>query len=187
MKHDLVVHVAEAELPFGSVRLAATALGMCRLAFPGEPDSAFDAWLKRWCVGCVVRESGEPFAALREQLHAYCAGELRAFDVPLDLRATPFQRRALERVFRIPYGQTATYGQIAAELGGPALARAVGAANGANPLPLLVPCHRVVGSDGSLVGFGGGMALKRWLLQLEGHALLGDHLAAFKARSLFDR
>jgi len=185
MKHDLVVHVAEVELPLGSVRLAATAQGMCRLAFPGEPDSAFDAWLKRWCVGGVVRENAEPFAALREQLYAYCAGELRAFDAPLDLRATPFQRRVLERVGQIPYGQTTTYGQIAAELGEPNLARAVGAANGANPLPLLIPCHRVVGSDGSLVGFGGGMALKRWLLQLEGHALLGNHIAAFKGRSLF--
>ena len=187
MKDDLVVHVAEVELPFGSVHLAATDQGVCRLAFPGEPDSAFDAWLKRWWVGGVVRENLKPFAALREQLKAYCAGELRVFDAPLDLRATPFQRRVLERVLHIPYGQTATYGQIAAELREPNAARAVGAANGANPLPLLIPCHRVVGSDGSLVGFGGGMPLKRWLLQLEGHALLGNHVAAFKARSLFDR
>lgn len=186
MRKEHVVHVAHVQLPLGTVRLAGTSCGICRLAFAAESESAFAAWLKRWWPDCKVRHDDAPFGRLQEQLKAYCNGRLRAFDVPLDLRATAFQRRVLERVLLIPFGQTSTYGQIAADLGDPKLARAVGAANGANPLPLLIPCHRVVGSDGSLVGFGGGMALKRQLLQLEGHGLLGNRLAPLGMRALLD-
>jgi methylated-DNA-[protein]-cysteine S-methyltransferase len=102
------------------------------------------------------------------QLRAYFAGELREFDLPLDLHGTDFQRRVWRELQRIPYGETRSYSQIAAAIGAPQAVRAVGAANGANPIPIVVPCHRVIGAGGKLVGYGGGLPLKQRLLQLEG-------------------
>ena len=109
----------------------------------------------------------------REQLGAYFAGELTEFRLPLAPRGTPFQLAVWEALRAIPYGTTATYGEIAAAVGRPPSAsRAVGAANGSNPIAVIVPCHRVIGAGGSLVGFGGGLARKRRLLQLEGAILV---------------
>jgi len=106
------------------------------------------------------------------QLTAYFAGERTSFDVPLDLDGTEFQRRCWLALATIPYGQTVSYGEQARRLGlGPDSARAVGAANGRNPVPVVLPCHRVVGADGSLTGFGGGLPLKRFLLEHEGALL----------------
>jgi methylated-DNA-[protein]-cysteine S-methyltransferase len=106
------------------------------------------------------------------QLGAYFAGELTRFDLPLDLHGTDFQRQCWLALATIPYGQTVSYGEQARRLGlGPDAARAVGAANGQNPLPLVLPCHRVIGADGSLTGFGGGLHLKRFLLEHEGALL----------------
>jgi methylated-DNA-[protein]-cysteine S-methyltransferase len=105
-------------------------------------------------------------------LESYFAGELTAFDLPLELHGTEFQRRCWLALATIPYGQTVSYGEQARRLGlGPAAARAVGAANGQNPLPIVLPCHRVIGADGSLTGFGGGLDVKRRLLELEGALL----------------
>ena len=105
--------------------------------------------------------------ALR-QLRAYFAGQLRRFELPLDLRGTDFQLRVWRELERIPYGETRSYLQIAEAIGAPRAVRAVGAANGANPIPIVVPCHRVIGASGKLVGYGGGLPLKKRLLQLEG-------------------
>ncbi len=106
------------------------------------------------------------------QLDAYFAGELTSFDLPLDLDGTEFQRSCWLALATIPYGQTVSYGEQARRLGlGPDSARAVGAANGQNPLPVVLPCHRVIGADGSLTGFGGGLSLKRFLLEHEGALL----------------
>ena len=101
------------------------------------------------------------------QLEAYFNGERTAFDLPLDLVGTPFQLEAWRALAEVPFGTTVTYGEQARRLGRPNAFRAVGAANGANPVPIVLPCHRVVGSDGSLTGFGGGLATKRWLLDHE--------------------
>ena len=110
----------------------------------------------------------EPVAgAAREQLRAYFAGELERFNLPLAPRGTRFQRDVWDTVAKIPYGATATYSEIAAAVGRPSACRAVGAANGRNPLPIVVPCHRVVGSAGALTGYGGGLGRKRALLDLE--------------------
>ena len=121
----------------------------------------------------VQPEGGSP--ALDEaarQLDAYFAGELVAFDLPLELHGTEFQRQCWLALATIPYGQTVSYGEQARRLGlGPEQARAVGAANGANPLPIVLPCHRVIGADGSLTGFGGGLHVKRYLLEHEGALL----------------
>jgi len=106
------------------------------------------------------------------QLEAYFEGELVAFDLPLEVNGTDFQRRCWLALATIPYGQTVSYGEQARRLGlGSDRARAVGAANGANPIPIVLPCHRVIGADGSLTGFGGGLHVKRFLLEHEGALL----------------
>lgn len=108
------------------------------------------------------------FGDMAEQLRRYLAGQRVQFHMPLDLRGVaPFRRQALEVVARIPYGETRTYSWIARQIGRPRAYRAVGQALGANPIPIVIPCHRVVGSDGSLCGYAGGLEMKRWLLQLE--------------------
>jgi len=101
------------------------------------------------------------------QLRAYFAGRLREFDLPLDLAGTDFQIRVWRQLETIPYGETRSYSAIAQAIGRPAAVRAVGAANGANPVPIVVPCHRVIGASGKLVGYGGGLSLKKRLLELE--------------------
>ncbi|MFG2088706.1 MULTISPECIES: methylated-DNA--[protein]-cysteine S-methyltransferase [unclassified Spirillospora] len=108
-----------------------------------------------------------PFATVAEQLSAYFAGELTEFDLPLTLRGTPFQQRVWGLLREIPYGETATYGQLATEMGKPSASRAVGLANGRNPISVIVPCHRVIGSTGGLTGYGGGLDRKRYLLDFE--------------------
>ena len=102
------------------------------------------------------------------QLRAYFAGQLREFQLPLDIEGTEFQKRVWRQVAAIPYGETRSYLQISTAIGSPRAVRAVGAANGANPAPIMVPCHRVIGAKGKLVGYGGGLALKQRLLELEG-------------------
>jgi methylated-DNA-[protein]-cysteine S-methyltransferase len=107
----------------------------------------------------------------RNQLAAYFAGDLREFHLPLEMEGTDFQLRVWNLLIQIRYGETRSYGDLARALGTPAAVRAVGAANGANPIAIVVPCHRVIGSNGTLTGYGGGLALKRRLLELErGHA-----------------
>lgn len=105
--------------------------------------------------------------AAEEQLGRYFAGELREFRIPLDPRGTEFQMRVWRELCAIPFGETRSYGQIAQALGQPKAVRAVGAANGQNPIPIVVPCHRVIGANGKLVGFGGGLEMKRRLLAIE--------------------
>lgn len=108
------------------------------------------------------------FAEARAQLGAYFAGRLTRFDLDLDPRGTPFQRAVWDELTRIPPGRTISYGELARRIGRPSASRAVGAANGANPLPIVVPCHRVIGTNGTLTGFAGGLETKRFLLALEG-------------------
>jgi methylated-DNA-[protein]-cysteine S-methyltransferase len=116
------------------------------------------------------RRSGtHPVAAEAvRQLRAYFSGKLRRFDLPLDLQGTEFQLRVWRELEVIPFGETRSYSQIAIAIGSPRAIRAVGAANGANPIPIVVPCHRVIGATGTLVGYGGGLPLKKRLLELEG-------------------
>jgi methylated-DNA-[protein]-cysteine S-methyltransferase len=111
------------------------------------------------------------FADVAAQLRAYFAGELRTFDVQLALRGTAFQERVWNALREIPYGTTTTYGKLAVELGNAKSMRAVGLANGHNPISIIIPCHRVIGADGSLVGYGGGMHRKEWLLAHESGAM----------------
>ena len=109
----------------------------------------------------------QPFAAAARQLDAYFAGQLTEFDLPLALAGTDFQRMVWAGLREVPYGQTVSYGELAHRIGRPAASRAVGLANGKNPVAIVVPCHRVIGSDGSMTGYGGGLDRKRFLLALE--------------------
>jgi methylated-DNA-[protein]-cysteine S-methyltransferase len=125
-----------------------------------------------WSANGLRNESSALLDEVAAQLGAYFAGERIEFDLPLDLDGTEFQRQCWLALATIPYGQTVSYGEQARRLGlGPDAARAVGSANGQNPLPLVLPCHRVIGADGSLTGFGGGLHLKRFLLEHEGALL----------------
>ncbi|HUB77817.1 MAG TPA: methylated-DNA--[protein]-cysteine S-methyltransferase [Bryobacteraceae bacterium] len=103
-----------------------------------------------------------------EELRAYFAGQLRTFSVPLDMQGTEFQLSVWNHLVKIPYGETRSYAQVAEAVGRPAAVRAVGAANGSNPVAIIVPCHRVIGSSGKLTGYGGGLPMKKRLLELEG-------------------
>lgn len=111
--------------------------------------------------------AAEPFAGVRAQLAEYFTGQRRTFDVPLATAGSPFQRRVWHALREIPYGQTTSYGELARRIGVPSASRAVGVANGHNPIAVIVPCHRVIGADGSLTGYGGGLERKRLLLDLE--------------------
>lgn len=153
-RHDL-------DSPLGRLLLLADDDGLRALLFPGGPTAALAA---------DVPPDPRGFEAVTEQLDAYFAGELREFDLALAPRGTPFQLRAWEALRRIPYGRTRSYGEQAEMLGDRRMARAVGLANNRNPLSVVVPCHRVLGADGSLVGYGGGLGAKRWLLELESGA-----------------
>jgi methylated-DNA-[protein]-cysteine S-methyltransferase len=115
------------------------------------------------------------FREVRDQLRAYFAGERRSFKVPMRMIGTPFQRLAWEGLLTIPFGATISYAEQASRIGRPGSSRAVGAANGRNPIALIVPCHRVIGSNGTLTGYGGGLDLKEWLLQHEA-SVLGDEV-----------
>jgi len=122
--------------------------------------------------GPPVEQSQTPEARrLWSQLHEYFSGQRRTFELDLAMRGTPFQLAVWDELRRIPYGHTVSYAELAHRIGKPNAVRAVGAANGANPIPVIVPCHRVIGTNGSLTGYGGGIERKQWLLALEGRRL----------------
>ena len=152
--------------PIGPVELAADLSGaLAYLGFARPGKDRVPRVLDREAAGLSL----DPAALdpVRRQLEQYFRGERRVFDLLLALRGTPFQLRVWAELQRIPYGATLSYGELARRLGNPGMSRAVGAANGANPVSIIVPCHRVIGGDGSLTGYGGGIEVKRALLELE--------------------
>lgn len=166
-----VVHVldrAELDTPLGPMLALASAEGVAFLEFTTRDRmSRLSRRLARWFGAHRIRDRRGPHArATAAWLGAYFAGE-RSAAPALDLRGTPFERAVWAHLLRIPPGTTSTYARVASELGHPNKARAVGAANGANPVTLIVPCHRLLGSSGALTGYGGGLDSKRWLLQHE--------------------
>jgi methylated-DNA-[protein]-cysteine S-methyltransferase len=150
------------ESPLGPVTLRAGPRGLTGLDFPGRGDARDEA-----------AHDPAAFAEPLRQLEEYFAGHRRRFDLALDLGGTPFQRAVWQRLLAIPYGATTTYGALAAALGRPDRVRAVGAAVGRTPVPIVVPCHRVLGADGSLTGYGGGLHRKQALLDLERRGATG--------------
>lgn len=153
------MNYCELSTPVGRLLLAGDEEGLRRISFQKGFHSVEPA--AEW------RRSEEPFREARAQLEAYFAGELHRFELALAPEGTPFQLQVWSALRTIPYGETVSYGELARRLGRSKASRAVGAANGRNPIPIVIPCHRVIGSNGSLTGFGGGLAIKRRLLKLE--------------------
>ena len=151
------------ESPVGTLLLAGDSQALRMVSFQSskhaEPPQA------DW------KQDKAPFAEVIRQLRAYFRGERKEFDLPLAPEGTEFQLRVWNRLRTIPYGETISYAQLAERIGNPKAGRAVGLANGSNPIPIIIPCHRVIGSDGSLTGFGGGLPTKKMLLELESKQL----------------
>ncbi len=147
--------------PVGPLLLVANAMGLTHVLFAGDKPRDLEG------DGSVAAEL--TLAEAAGQLAEYFAGERRAFDLPLSPTGTEFQMAVWAGLRQIPFGETTSYGELAERIDRPKAVRAVGAANGANPISIIVPCHRVIGADGTLTGFGGGLPAKQTLLALEGH------------------
>jgi O-6-methylguanine DNA methyltransferase len=143
-------------------------VGVCNISLGDRGAGALLAWLSRNVGPGEPLEAPDVMGVATSQLREYFSGDRRDFTLPLDVRGTTFQKAVWSQVSRIPYGATATYGDIAQLVGKPRASRAVGGAVGANPLPIVIPCHRVIGAGGDLTGFGSGLAIKESLLRLEG-------------------
>jgi O-6-methylguanine DNA methyltransferase len=162
-----IVHTAQFDSPIGSLRVASTERGLAYLELPVASGRGLAGWLKRYAGGARPIDGFAPNRTAIGQILEYLEGKRVAFELSLDLRGTPFQGAVWQALLEIPYGQTKSYLEIAQRVGQPAAVRAVGAANGANPVALVVPCHRVIASDGTLGGYGGGLKLKAKLLSME--------------------
>ena len=154
-------YVTTIDSPVGPLALLSDGTSLTAILFDGERQS------RRANDPTVANDSAEPFPQARQELAEYFAGARTKFDVPLAPEGTAFQRRVWQALLQVPYGATATYGDIARKIGSPKAVRAVGAANGRNPIAIVVPCHRVIGANGTLTGYGGGLTRKRALLDLE--------------------
>src|SRR5438477_7580972 len=145
--------------PLGALLLVRDAAGLRQIVFAknGEPAEPQPDW----------QEDSSAFREATIQLKAYFAAQLTAFDLPLAPEGTPFQQLVWEELLKIPYGETISYGELAQRIGNPKASRAVGLANGSNPIPIVIPCHRVIGANGKLTGYGGGLPIKEKLLALE--------------------
>jgi len=151
-----------------SLQLYSSEEGLVALGWDPSDRPRLEKWLARHFDDVQLFPAAGGHELYRSQLTEYLSGRRRVFEFPVDLRGSPFQKAVWHAVLEVPFGHTASYGQIAEIVGRPRASRAVGAANQQNPVPIVVPCHRVVGGDGSATGFGGGIALKRKLLALEG-------------------
>ncbi len=165
------------ETPIGTLRLVGDDRHLARVDLPNAAAQAPDpAW------SASRRTLPAALGAAKRQLSAYFDGKRRDFDLQLAPEGTDFQRRVWEELRRIPYGETISYGKLARRIGRPTASRAVGAANGKNPLAIVVPCHRVIGADGTLTGYGGGLAVKQALLALERRVPGADSRLPFHER-----
>ena len=145
------------ESPVGPLFLSGSSEALQMISFPCKEAVAADHWQKK----------ARPFKEACKQLDSYFKRRLKSFDLPLAPQGTPFQQNVWQALLTIPYGQTCSYAEIARQIDSPKAVRAVGNANGRNPIPIIIPCHRVIGSNGSLTGFGGGLPTKTYLLNLE--------------------
>jgi methylated-DNA-[protein]-cysteine S-methyltransferase len=157
------------DTPIGPMMALASDEALCALEFSNPSRlGRLEARLRRWFGRCQIEDGAGPILArTREWLACYFQGDSRTADIPLDMRGAAFELRVWAALRDIPCGETTTYGAIAKRIGSPGASRAVGMANGANPIALIVPCHRVIGSNGTLTGYGGGLDRKAWLLAHE--------------------
>ncbi len=169
----MTFHYTQIDSPVGPLTVVAQDDQLCALLWPNERPN-------RVILGAMVATPHHPtLQNVVQQLQEYFSGQRTQFDIALHAQGTPFQQQVWQALLTIPYGETRSYAQIACQIGNPKAVRAVGAANGRNPISIIVPCHRVVGSDGTLTGFAGGLEIKARLLQLE----MGDQHGALKADS----
>lgn len=147
----------EVDTPMGRLLLVATEEGLCEVDFASEGREIPESW----------QRDAERIAPIAAQLKAYFNGEKQSFDIPLAPQGTEFQRKVWQELCKIPYGETISYGELARRIGNPKASRAVGAANGQNPVAIIIPCHRVIGSNGRLTGYAGGLDRKAFLLKHE--------------------
>lgn len=165
-----MIELAVVETPIDALTLAARNGRVCLVHFDGD-DPSLRAKLQRWYPKESISDGSDPGGAA-EALARYFEGDLLALDrIRVEMNGTPFQKRVWDALRQIPAGKTASYADIAVLIGAPAAVRAVGTANGANPVAVVVPCHRIIGSNGSLTGYGGGLQRKEWLLRHEGDRL----------------
>ena len=157
--------------PIGALLVAATERGLCRVEFDAEPDRDLEPLARAF--GFRVLRAPKALDEPKRELDEYFEGKRTDFELRVDVRfASAFRLRVMDELARVPYGQVTTYGALAARAGKPSAARAVGTFMNRNPIPIVLPCHRVVGANGSLVGYGGGLERKQRLLQLEGASLI---------------
>ena len=158
------------DTPVGTLLVAATQRGLCRISYDADPEQELDRLARLF--GLRVLRTARPIEPARRQLDEYFEGRRTRFDVRVDLALlTDFNRRVLRELARVPYGEVVTYGELATRAARPRAARAVGTVMNRNPLPIVLPCHRVIGANGKLVGYGGGLHRKEALLRLEGALL----------------
>jgi methylated-DNA-[protein]-cysteine S-methyltransferase len=158
------------DTPIGTLLIAATDRGLCRITYDADAEQEVERLARTF--GVRVLRSASPIDPARRQLDEYFEGHRHRFELPLDIDSlAEFNRRVLDELARVPYGEVVTYGELAARSARPRAARAVGTVMNRNPLPIVLPCHRVIGSTGKLVGYGGGLERKEALLRLEGALL----------------
>jgi methylated-DNA-[protein]-cysteine S-methyltransferase len=165
-----VIAWSEMDSPVGPLTLAMTARGICYIDFGAGERAQMNlkVWTYRRFHTVRLERKDRELEPAALQLKEYFDGNRRQFDLPIDLYGTPFQLRVWRELQSIPFGEVRSYKEVARAIGAPKAVRAVGGANNKNPVPILVPCHRVIGSNGSLVGYGGGLSIKEHLLKLEG-------------------
>lgn len=168
------VYIDDIETPIGRLTIACNYEGICKIEFGSLENKApmIQSWAKKQMMPCELKKNQEMTRAALIQLQEYFQGKRQTFDVPLSLHGTPFQVKVWKALQAIPFGETRSYRDIARAVGQPKAVRAIGAANNKNPIPIIIPCHRVIGSNGSLVGYGGGLDKKEWLLEFERGRLL---------------
>jgi methylated-DNA-[protein]-cysteine S-methyltransferase len=169
-EHLLDVAYDIVDTPVGNLLVAATPRGLCRIAYDPDPEQQVEHLARSY--GVRVLRSPKPLDPARRELDEYFEGKRRHFDLPVDVTSlADFNRRVLSELALVPYGEVVTYGQLASRVERPRAARAVGTVMNRNPLPIVLPCHRVIGASGKLVGYGGGLDRKEALLRLEGALL----------------
>jgi methylated-DNA-[protein]-cysteine S-methyltransferase len=170
------IYYAETDSPIGPITVASTSQGICWIDFGNGKKTLLnlERWAKLWLKTDLIEWDDRFHQPIFAQLHEYFAGERKQFAVPLDLQGTNFQKMVWESLLSIPYGETRSYKEVALHIRAPKAVRAIGGANNKNPIPIIIPCHRVVGSNGALVGYGGGLEIKEFLLELEkNHSHIG--------------
>lgn len=165
--HDIPVYWHTLQHGAWHLHVAATDAGLCYVALPHQTLETLTGWVKKHVPGSRLIQDEKKLHVYTTQIVEYLDGSRLSFSFPLDLRGTPFQVQVWQALLSIPFGATQSYSEIAATIGNPTALRAVGAANGANPIPIVVPCHRVIGKNGTLTGYSGGLAVKEQLLNLE--------------------